>query len=69
MRYLLQLKDNSSWKNTDLELNSKRELDEFIGQERVDYEFRTGYYFKHWGKPVGRFIHNSGENKGLEVKV
>ena len=70
MRYVLQQKGGlNEWFDTSVAFNSKKELDAYIGKERVDYEYRVGYYFKHWDKPVQRFIHGSGINLGKEVKV
>ena len=74
MRYTLQLKQGNKntdnvWEDTNLKFNSKKELDIFIGVEGLDFEYRVGYCFKHWDKPIGRFIHNSGKNIGQEVKV
>jgi len=57
------------WEDTDVLLNSKKEIDDHIGFYNEDYEWRSGYMFKHFEKPVCKFVWNSGAKKGQDVKV
>lgn len=69
-RYRLQEKDtNDQWVDTNITFNSKLELDCYIGEYNIDYEYRVGYFFKHFNKPISRFVWDHGEKSGQEVKV
>lgn len=68
-RYILQEKDaNKTWVDTTIIYNTQLELDHHIGQYNIDYEYRVGFFFKPFDKPISRFIWNTGAKKGQEVK-
>lgn len=69
-RYILQEQNsNKEWVDTDVTLNTKLELDNHIGQYNVDYDWRVGFMFKPFDKPVSQFVWNTNAKKGQPVKV
>ncbi|AUR93480.1 hypothetical protein NVP1187O_167 [Vibrio phage 1.187.O._10N.286.49.F1] len=69
-RYRLQVQDiNCTMVDTEVVFNTKDQLDDFIGTYGIDYDWRVGYTFKHYGRPVARFVWNIGSKVGQEVKV
>lgn len=70
-RYRLQrqIPNTKEWVDTELLFKTKLELGEFIGNYNIDYEWRVGYLFKPYGKPLSRFVWNGYGKDGQEVKI
>ena len=72
-RYRLQIYNSKKdiWNNTDTTFNTKKQLDQFIGEYNKDYDWRAGYCFKPVGAFVSmrRFVWDTDKRKGEEVKV
>lgn len=69
-RYRLQLSTGKDqWEDTEILFSTKSQLEEFIGDYGVDYDWRVGYTFKHYYRPMARFVWNSGKKKGEGVSI